>query len=207
MSFALSSGIDQFKPLAVAAYILALSITPGPNNVMLAASGANFGFLRTLPHLFGITIGATTLVVLSATGLGVVFIEYPAARLALFVIGALYLAYLAFKIANAGRPAAKDAETKPFSFVQAAMFQFVNPKTWLMAANLIVLFSVDGEGFISSVIGICILMVVINFPAVSVWAVLGVGMQTMLQTERARVIYNRTMALLLLACVPLLFWK
>ena len=76
-----------------------------------------------------------------------------------------------------------------------------------MAANLIVLFSVDGQGFVSSVIGICILMIVINFPAVSVWAALGVGMQTLLQTERARVIYNRTMALLLLACVPLLFWK
>lgn len=152
-------------------------------------------------------MGATVLVALSATGLVVVFTEYPAARLALFVVGALYLAYLAFKIANAGRPAAKDAQTKPFSFVQAATFQFVNPKTWLMAANLIILFSVDGQGFISSVIGICILMVAINFPAVSVWAALGVGMQKLLHTDRARVIYNRTMALLLLACVPLLFWK
>lgn len=205
MSIDFVPSLGEFKPLAVASYILALSITPGPNNVMLAASGVNFGFLRTLPHLFGITTGAIALVILSAAGLGTVFTDYPPARLILFVIGALYLFYLAFKIARAGRSTASQSASRPFTFWQAASFQFVNPKTWLMAANLIVLFSVAGGGFVTSVFKICLLMVLVNFPSIVAWAALGVTAQRVLQTERARVIFNRAMALLLVACVPLLW--
>src|ERR1035437_10391483 len=96
------SVLTTFNPAVVMMYIFSLSITPGPNNVMLAASGASYGYLKTLPHMLGITCGAVLLVVLSAAGLGVVFLQYPWTRMVLFVVGVAYLCFLASKIARAG---------------------------------------------------------------------------------------------------------
>ena len=117
-------------------FAVASSITPGPNNLMLMASGANFGFRRTIPHMVGISLGHAFMVMLVGLGLGKLFDTYPVAQTVLQVLSTGYLLYLAWKIANAAPPQEGVARGKPFTFFQAAAFQWVNPKAWYMACLL-----------------------------------------------------------------------
>jgi threonine/homoserine/homoserine lactone efflux protein len=124
--------------LAFIAFAFVTSVTPGPNNMMLLASGVNFGLRRSLPHMFGISLGFMLLVASVGLGLGQVFEQVPMLYNVLRYAGAAYLLYLAWKIANAGAPDSQgDASAKPFSFLQAAAFQWVNPKAWIMAIGAI----------------------------------------------------------------------
>lgn len=200
------NSLSDFKILAAIIYIFALSITPGPNNIMLATSGVNFGFNKTLPHLLGITFGAVILVIFSSLGLGAIFIEIPSARLGLFFIGSIYLIYLAIKILKSNNIQSGENKKKPMTFFEALFFQFVNPKTWLMAANLIILFSLEGNHFFISVFYICFLLFLINYPSICLWALLGVAFQKALKNKNNLKIYNSIMALLLILCIPMLYW-
>lgn len=121
----------------VALYIMSMTLTPGPNNVMLTASGANFGFRRTLPHMAGIVGGCFILFSSIALGLGVLFERFPAIQLGLRWLGSAYLLYLAWKIASAPPPNLKgSSHSIPLTFWQAAAFQFANPKAWIMGLAL-----------------------------------------------------------------------
>ncbi len=126
--------MDQTTLAALAAFALVSSITPGPNNMMLMASGANFGLRRTVPHALGVGIGFTLMIVLVGVGLMGLFDLFPVLNIALKVVSVVYLLWLAWKIANAAAP---DTDTgargKPMTFVQAMLFQWVNPKAWSMA--------------------------------------------------------------------------
>ncbi len=118
-------------------YMLSMTLTPGPNNVMLTASGANYGYWRTLPHIFGIMIGCLVLFVGIALGLGLIFERYPIVQTLLKVLGSLYLLYLAWKIATAPPPDFNSQQdARPMTFMAAALFQFANPKAWVMGIAL-----------------------------------------------------------------------
>ena len=121
------------------------SVTPGPNNLMLMASGANFGFRRSVPHMLGISIGFTLMVALVGLGLMQVFDAIPASYTILKVFSAAYLLWLAWKIANAGRPQGSQTGARPMTFLQAAAFQWVNPKAWTMALSAITLYAPTRE--------------------------------------------------------------
>ena len=140
--------VDAFLALLVYAFVT--SITPGPNNLMLLASGVNFGFVRTIPHMLGIGGGFLVLLLAVGFGLGAVLTAFPSLHLALKIAGGAYLLYLAWRIAMS-RSMAKDGETKgrPMTFLEAAAFQWVNPKAWVMAVGAMAIYANPQAPFLS----------------------------------------------------------
>lgn len=188
--------------LSMILFSISMSGTPGPNNVMLTASGALYGYRRTLPHILGIMFGCFVLFTLIALGLGVVFQRYPLIQQGLRVIGALYLLYLAWKIASAPPPelAAREG-ARPLTFWQAAAFQFANPKAWVMGLALIAGFlPEEGMLWINAML-LSALMEMVAFPCVSFWACFGVAIGRWLTTPRAWRVFNGIMGAMTAACV------
>ena len=175
------------------------SITPGPNNTMLLASGVNFGFRRSMPHALGISIGFMLLVICVGLGLGEVFKLFPWAYTLLRYVGAAYLLYLAWKIANAGGMSDNpDEHGKPMTVLGAAAFQWVNPKAWIMAIGAITTYTPQ-DGFFSNVLLIAALFALVNCPSVGLWTVAGSMLRKWLDNPRALRAFNIGMALLLVA--------
>lgn len=192
--------------IAFITYAFVTSVTPGPNNTMLLASGLNYGLVRTLPHMFGIGIGFTLMVLGVGAGLGGLFTTWPALYALLRVVGAAYLLWLAWQIATA-RPM-QDTHTpgrgRPFSFWQAAAFQWVNPKAWVMAIGAIATY-VPADGGLSAVVLVAVVFALVNAPSVALWAVFGTALRRYLSDARTLRAFNITMALLLvLSLYPLL---
>lgn len=190
--------------VALATFAFVTSITPGPNNLMLMASGANFGFHRTIPHMLGVGFGFVFMVVLVGFGLVQVFEVYPLSYLVLKGLSLAYLVYLAWKIATSRPPSeAGDAGT-PITFFQAALFQWVNPKAWAMALTAVSVYAPSQD--LGSIIIVAAIFGAINLPAVSSWTILGLQMRRLL-TEPAQLrCFNAVMALLLLlSAYPVLF--
>jgi threonine/homoserine/homoserine lactone efflux protein len=189
----------------LAAFSFASSITPGPNNLMLMASGANYGFRRTIPHMLGVGIGFVFMVIMVGVGLVQVFNAIPASYMALKVVSVLYLLYLAMKIATAAPPTdGTRAEGRPFTFLQAAAFQWVNPKAWTMALTAVAVYapsqSLVAVGLVAAVFG------TINLPCVSVWTVMGEQLRHFLAEPARLRVFNWMMAFLLVGSLyPVLF--
>ncbi|KPW40026.1 LysE family translocator [Pseudomonas coronafaciens] len=191
--------------LAFALFAFVTSVTPGPNNMMLLASGVNFGFSRTLPHMLGITIGFFVLVLAVGFGLGGVFRAWPMLYTILRYVGAAYLMYLAWKIATSG-PASENVESKgkPFSFINAALFQWVNPKAWIMAIGAISTYT-PMQGYFYNVVVISAVFALINLPSVGIWAGFGSLLRNVLRDPLGLRIFNGVMAALLVASLYPLF--
>lgn len=173
------------------------SITPGPNNLMLLASGANYGFRRTVQHMLGISIGHSVMVFLVGIGLMQLFDAVPVMHDLLTALGILYLLWLAWKIAHAGAPGTADARGRPFTFLQAALFQWVNPKAWQMALTAITLYAPDRS--VWAVLLVAGAFACTNLPCISFWVVLGQKVQRMLHNPGRLQAFNWTMAALLIA--------
>ncbi len=189
--------------LALSAFALVSSITPGPNNLMLMASGANFGFRRTVPHMLGIGIGFGVMIVLVGLGLVRIFDAFPVTHLILTVVGIVYLLWLAWKIAHASAPDSARAGARPFTFVQAALFQWVNPKAWQMALTAITLYAPDRSA--AAILWVGLVFAAINLPSVSTWTVLGQQMRRVLSSPARLRAFNWGMgALLVASLVPVL---
>ncbi|MDK3017022.1 LysE family translocator [Pseudodonghicola flavimaris] len=186
---------DLFLALALFAFVS--SITPGPNNLMLMASGANFGFRRTLPHMLGIAIGFTVMVLLVGAGLIRVFDTLPLSYTLLRIGSVVYLLWLAWKIAHAAPVASGTGGGRPFGFLQAAAFQWVNPKAWAMALTAISAYT--PERSLTAIVLVALVFGAINLPSVSSWALLGQQMARVLTNPRRLAAFNWTMAALLVA--------
>jgi threonine/homoserine/homoserine lactone efflux protein len=185
-------------------FAFASSITPGPNNIMLLASGANFGLRRTVPHMLGISIGHAVMVTVVGLGLMQVFNAWPPLRMILTVGSVAYLLWLAWKVANAAPPPAAQDTARPFTFLQAAGFQWVNPKAWYMAIYAQTNFGPD-DGAVWGAIAVAAVFACTNLPSVTVWAWGGVQLRRFLSTHLRLRVFNITMALLLVASLyPLL---
>ena len=193
---------------ALLAFAFVSSITPGPNNLMLVASGANFGFRRTIPHMLGIAIGFAVMLMLIGVGLIGLFEAFPVSYEILKYASIGYLLYLAWKIANAAPPAEStggtDAAGRPFTFLQAAAFQWVNPKAWAMGLTATSVYAASQS--IEAVGLVAIAFITVTVFSVSCWTLLGQQIRRLL-TSRARLrIFNVMMALLLVASLyPVLF--
>jgi threonine/homoserine/homoserine lactone efflux protein len=180
-----------------------MSITPGPNNLMLLASGANFGFRRTLPHIVGISLGLALMVLLVGLGLAGLFLAYPPARTALKLGSIGYMLWLAWRIAHAAAPGEGRARPHPMTLLQAAAFQWVNPKAWIMALGAITNYT-QGQG-LWPVIAVAAIFSCINLPTVSIWAKAGEAMRYLLTNPNRLQVFNWTMAtLLVLSLWPVL---
>ena len=182
---------------ALAAFAFVTSITPGPNNLMLMASGANYGFRRTIPHMLGVGIGFTVMVVIVGLGLMQVFDAVPITHTILKYAGMAYLLWLAWKIAHAEMPDTTAPKGKPMTFIQAALFQWVNPKAWQMALTAITLYAPDRS--LLSIILVGVVFGMVNLPSVSTWTVLGQQLRRILSSRRRLIVFNYSMALLLVA--------
>lgn len=184
--------------LALVAYAFVSSITPGPNNLMLLASGVNFGFRRTIPHMLGIGVGFTLMTALVGVGLASLFTLWPPLHQVLTVASVVYLVWLAWKIAHSAPPAAEArTDAKPFSFLQAAAFQWVNPKAWSMALTACTLYAPSADW--ASVALVALVFGAVNLPSVSSWAGLGVLLRNWLRDPARLKAFNWTMAALLIA--------
>lgn len=188
---------DAFMALLVFAFVS--SITPGPNNVMLLASGVNFGFRRTVPHMLGIGIGFIVLLLAVGLGLGAALTAYPPLHLALKVAGAAYLVYLAWRIATSRSLADRSgAAARPMTFLEAAAFQWVNPKAWVMAVTAMALYTSTEAPFVSMLM-VALAFGVVNLPCVSSWAAFGTAMRGFLSDPARLKWFNIVMGVLLAA--------
>lgn len=183
--------------LPLLTYVATMSVTPGPNNLMLAASGVNFGFRRTLPHMLGVSIGHGIQLVFVAGLLGWVMAWLDGLRLGLVAAGCAYLLWLAWRQAHAGQPGG-SRNAQPLGFVGAALFQWVNPKTWMMAFNTAILFLPRGGGW-GAALSLALVCIAVNLPCVAVWAGAGGQLRHRLRDPRMLRLFNYAMALLLAA--------
>ncbi|MEP5155341.1 LysE family translocator [Planktotalea sp.] len=188
---------------ALTLFAFVSSATPGPNNLMLMASGANFGFRRTIPHMFGIGLGFAFMIFCVGVGLMQIFDRFPILHTVLKVVSVVYLLWLAWKIANSAAPEGEvNTSAKPFTFLQAALFQWVNPKAWTMALTAITVYAEDQSA--RSVFIVALAFGVVNFPSVSIWTVLGQQLARFLTSTARLRTFNWSMAgLLILSLYPI----
>ncbi len=192
-------------------FFFVASITPGPNNFMLAASGMNFGYRRTLPHIAGVAVGFCSLMLLCMLGVGAVFQAFPALELALKIIAAAYLLYLAYLMAReALRPASADgaeaegARKRPMTFTEAALFQYINPKGWMMGISSTATFLPAGAIAWEKAAVIILAVILIGVPCIIVWTMFGKAMAVLFTSDKYRRFINLTLALLLVLTIPMM---
>lgn len=183
---------------ALLLFAFVASATPGPNNIMLMTSGLNFGFRRTLPHFWGVDLGFAVMTLLVGLGLAQVFVRAPALLTVLKWVGAAYLIYLAFKIARSGPIKGGTAGARPLTFLQAAAFQWVNPKAWIMAVTACATYT-DPNRYTLGVLVITAVFALVTLPAIAAWVGFGAALQNWLSRPRNLAIFNYTMAALLIA--------
>jgi threonine/homoserine/homoserine lactone efflux protein len=189
--------VDVFVALSIFAFVT--SISPGPGNLMLLASGANFGFVRTIPQVFGISLGFVSVLVSVGLGLGALLTAAPALHMGLKLVGGGYLLYLAWRIATSrSLGEGHDVEGRPLTFVESAAFQWINPKAWVVAVAAMAAYTDPATPF-RSVTLISLAFALINLPTVSVWAGFGVALRGLLSTPHRLKAFNIAMGLLLVA--------
>ena len=195
------STMTELLPLLT--YCFVMSSTPGPNNVMLTASGANFGYRACLPHILGIGAGTLVQTWLSCLGLGALFHAYPVLHQVLRVAGALYLLFLAWQLC--GTRLRSAALQRPVTFSQAALFQAVNPKSWLKAVTIASVFMPPGLGLLAGAAIVSAVGLAVTLPCVSVWALFGVGIRRLLTDPGKLRAFNVCLALTLVALAATFF--
>lgn len=186
--------------ISILFFCFVTSITPGPNNIMLMSSGLNHGVKRSVPHLLGIVVGFPLMLAAIGLGLNAIFIHFPIIHLVIKGIGAVYLLFLSFKIANAANPKVSGSIKKPLTFMQAAMFQWVNPKAWIMAVGAIATYTTQGSVYFGLAF---ILMGYLTLGTASmlVWLIVGAGLKKILTQPSLLKYFNWVMAGLLAASV------
>ncbi|MCP1315846.1 MULTISPECIES: LysE family translocator [unclassified Halomonas] len=190
----------------VAVFMLSMTLTPGPNNLMLTASGANFGIRRTMPHMFGIVGGCFFLYLAIALGLGVLFERAPLLQVTLRWAGSAYLLYLAYRIATAPSPNVKgsDQRGQPLTFLQAALFQLANPKAWILGLALIAGFLPQGGQALLNAVVLVGFAELVALPCLLVWAGFGVAIGRLIKSDGGWRAFNVAMGLLTAASVVLI---
>ena len=191
--------MSQQLLFAFIVFAIVMFFTPGPNNIMLLASGLNFGFRRTLPHVFGVTVGFAFMVAVTGLGLGAVFSSYPVLHTILKYAGAAYLVYLAFAIGMSGPPNPGDAERRrPMTFFGAALFQWVNVKGWVMVIGTITAYAAIAN-YPWNILLQVTLSLLLGFVSCVTWVLCGTSLQSLVKSPGAVRAFNIVMGLLLLA--------
>ena len=190
--------------LALILFILSTSGTPGPNNVMILTSGVNHGVQKSIPHILGVNVGFPVMVLALGLGATELFKAVPFLYMAIKVVGILYLAYLAFKIATMPVNLSGKGNAKPFTFMQAALFQWVNPKAWVMGISAIVAFSSPNGEALTQVTVIAGAYLLFGLPCSVAWLVIGSLLQSVLSNQSYLRRFNITMAfVLLVSLIPM----
>ncbi|KAB2851124.1 MAG: LysE family translocator [Hyphomicrobiaceae bacterium] len=187
-------------------FAVALNVTPGPNVVMVTATGANFGFRRAIPHMLGITFGFGSMVVASGLGLAGILQADPRLHLVLKYFGAIYLVYLAWRIATADSASSGSTEARPINFIEAALFTWTNPKAWVTALGALSAYTVVAGNVLLQTLVIASVLTITCFLSVAIWAGFGVEIARFLEKPSARTAFNWSMAgLLIVSLIPVLW--
>ncbi|EMI5492968.1 LysE family translocator [Providencia stuartii] len=190
-------------------FLFIAAVTPGPNNMLLTSSTANYGFRRSIPLLLGIMLGMQSILYLSAFGVAALLLLYPALHIAMKVAGSLYLLWLAWKTATANYEPLKteSAAAKNIKWYQGGLLQFLNPKAWLMGLGAVGSYSLPGDLFAQSIIVMSIAVVTVNLIAGLIWMAGGSLIGYFLRGRHAWFIFNLVMGLLTAMCVPLIWFE
>ncbi|GAA5314956.1 MAG: LysE family translocator [Candidatus Pelagadaptatus aseana] len=187
--------------LAILLFAFSATVTPGPNNIMIMSSGLNHGVRKSLPHFWGICLGFPVMVIVIGFGLGVVFELVPVLHTVIKVAGILYLLYLAWLIANSAPTALDGKRSKPFTFIQAALFQWVNPKAWIMATGAVSTYSSVGSDINQITLMVSLAFLIVALPCVGLWMCFGVWLKGVLKSAAHQRVFNISMALLLVISI------
>lgn len=191
--------------LAVVLFAVSSSVTPGPNNIMVMTSGVNFGVKKSLPLLTGICVGFTVMLLMVGLGFSELFEIFPSLHFIIKCIGVVYLLYLAYLIAGSSTSVESNHQTKPFTFMKGALFQWVNAKAWIVATGAIAAFTTTGASFLSQNLMIALTFFLVSFPCVGVWLLFGSALKKVLNSERNKKYFNIVMSgLLVLSVLPVL---
>ena len=182
---------------ALISFYFVMYVTPGPNNAMVLASGLKFGFLKSIPHMTGITIGHVTQLILVCLGLGKIFQIFPELQNILKILCAIYLIYLGYKIIGSFSKI-KDDDSRPLKFHEAALFQIVNPKAWTISSMAASSFLPKDGNLIISILFISCIALVICPISISPWAAFGSGIKNLVKNNKIKVIIEFFLAFLLL---------
>jgi threonine/homoserine/homoserine lactone efflux protein len=189
-------------------FLASMGFTPGPNNILVAGSGVNFGFKATIPHILGITVGYPLMLLLVGLGLVKIFVTLPEIHLVLKYVCIVYLLYLAWKIANAAAISeGGKAAAKPMTFLQAVAFQWVNGKGWVVALSAVTTYTVVESSLLTQVLALAGIALVVTVGAVTTWTLFGAMLRRYLHTDRRRRWFNYAMAGLLVASIVPVFWE
>jgi threonine/homoserine/homoserine lactone efflux protein len=194
---------DLLMALVVFAFVT--SITPGPNNLMLLASGVNYGFVRSLPHMLGVGLGFGFMILAVGLGLSTMFEAYPLLHTALRTTGVAYMLYLAWKIGRSGPVGEGRSSGRPMTFLGAAAFQWVNPKAWIMAVSVIATYTLP-HNYIWTLLMVSLVFVDVNIPSIAWWVAFGKGMRRFLNDRRYLRVFNITMAVMLVVSLAPILW-
>lgn len=190
--------------LSALLFALVACITPGPNNIMIMASGLNYGVRRTMPHLLGISIGFPAMFIGVGVGLGTLFESFPALHGVVKVLGISFLLYLAYRIATTTTGPELQADSRPMRFMEAVLFQWVNPKAWVNCIGAIAAFTTVSGDVLIQALWIALAFFVVCFPSVSVWLISGAALSQWLHRPQQRRAFNLVMAFLLaLSVLPM----
>ena len=199
--------IEYFLPLLTLCMIQ--SGTPGPNNIMLTASGKNFGFIKTIPHMLGVVLGYLTLLTVLSLGLITIFDQYPIVQEILKYIGACYLLYLAYRIYSSDNKS-DSSKSRPLTFIEVTLFQYVNPKGIMMGITTISIYTdfyqyefIDS--YIEGMMFIFLSYTIVNAIAVVGWTAVGVSLDSFIKSTKAIKRFNAVMAILLVLTIGLIF--
>jgi threonine/homoserine/homoserine lactone efflux protein len=189
--------VDTNLIFALISFYFVMYVTPGPNNAMVLASGLKFGFLKSIPHMTGITIGHVTQLILVCLGLGKIFQIFPELQNILKILCAIYLIYLGYKIIGSFSKI-KDDDSRPLKFYEAALFQIVNPKAWTISSMAASGFLPKDGNLIISILFISCIALIICPISISPWAAFGSGIKNLVKNNKIKVIIEFFLAFLLL---------
>ncbi len=188
-------------------FMTSMGITPGPNNILVASSGVNFGFRATIPHILGITIGYPLMLFIVGIGLAKIFIAVPLIHAILKYVSIVYLLYLAYRIALASAMGEARSSPKPMTFLQAVAFQWVNGKAWVIALGAVTAYTVVDQTLLLQILALTAISIIITLGCVSCWTLFGAVMRRFLHTEKRRRFFNYTMAALLVLSILPVLWE
>lgn len=180
-------------------------MTPGPNNTLIMASGLNYGVRRSLQHFFGVILGFPVMIIAVGLGIAGLFEQFPILHVILKLVGAAYLSYLAWRIATSPVSDFNETTGKPFTFLQAAAFQWVNPKAWVLAVGATVTYTVISDSYVLQVLTIAVLFLIFGSPCTMLWLWFGASLKSILQKPSYVRIFNISMATLLMGSLVPVF--
>ncbi|MET4693890.1 LysE family translocator [Endozoicomonas lisbonensis] len=183
--------------LAVLLFTFSTTVTPGPNNIMIMSSGLNYGIRRSMPHYLGICIGFPAMVAAVGLGFDVIFQKLPFLHDVIKIAGTLYLLYLAYHVATASSETNLENNKNPLTFLQAAAFQWVNPKAWIMATGAVAAYTTIDSDILLQVFYITFAFLLAAFPCIAVWLLFGANLKKILKNTLHQRLFNVSMALLL----------